>query len=450
MIAQPAVFRSNDETNDGSCSLKIRLHRQLVNAIDLSKAERLPEHERRCQLRALAAHLCEQEARDLSPSERSRLADEILAEIVGFGPIDSLMSAGDVTEIVIHGPDSVFIERNGCRERANVRFNDADHLRRFVQHQVRRAGRHLDASTPQIDAKLPDGSRFQAILPPRSPRGPIVFLRPIRTPPPDFEALVHDRVMTSEMANFLRAWIEARANLLLVGESGAGTTTLLNSLGRLIPESERIVTLDEAAELDLRQPDVITLQTTSQSDNRSGQYSAQDILRNALQLRPDRIVIGDLGGEAGELVPAMADRDGCLAAIRSADLLSALNRLEHRIAQTGVNIPSPIIRQQIVSAVPMLVHLTHLATGERKIARIAELHAGADGRYQVEDVFIYRQTGVDDATGRTRGAFYATGHEPRIMSLLARRGVKMSPMIFHAQELGGDSQSLVLGHASRA
>jgi pilus assembly protein CpaF len=435
MIAEPA----NPSTVDPRQAfqvLKTRIHRQMVDAIDLSKAGQLPERELRSQLRSLAAHLCSQQTVNLPADDRETMVREIMDEIYGFGPIEPLMNDPDVSDVLINGPDSVFIERNGLLERTDIRFANDEHLIHFIQRLVGRAGRRIDEVSPMVDAKLPDGSRLNAVIPPLALRGPTVSIRRFKSKGVTFEDMVRTGSLTPEMADFMVACVRGRMNIVVSGGTGAGKTTMLNNISRFIPESERVVTIEQTAELQLQQRDVVALETRPPNVEGRGEISQRDLLKNSLRMRPDRIIVGEArGGEVLDMLQAMnTGHDGSMSTVHANDTRDALDRMELMIALSGVELPMLVARQYISSAVQILIHMMRLSTGERKVMRISELCGCQDGTYQIEDIFVYRMSGVD-ATGRARGAFYATGYEPQALKRLASRGHDIPSLMFAAREL---------------
>jgi len=421
--------------------LKTRIHRQMVDAIDLSKAGQLPERELRNQLRSLAAHLCTQQTVNLPNDDREAMVREIMDEIYGFGPIEPLMSDPDVSDVLINGPDSVFIERNGLLERTDIRFANDEHLVHFIQRLVGRAGRRIDEVSPMVDAKLPDGSRLNAVIPPLALRGPTVSIRRFKQRGITFEDMVRSATLTPEMADFMVACVRGRMNIVVSGGTGAGKTTMLNNISRFIPESERVVTIEQTAELQLQQRDVVALETRPPNVEGRGEISQRDLLKNSLRMRPDRILVGEArGGEVLDMLQAMnTGHDGSMSTVHANDTRDALDRMELMIALSGVELPMLVARQYIASAVQILIHMTRLSTGERKVMRISELCGCQDGTYQIEDIFVYRMSGVD-ASGKARGAFYATGYEPQALKRLASRGCDVPSLMFAARELNSNRE----------
>jgi pilus assembly protein CpaF len=416
--------------------LKTRLHRQMVDAIDLSKAGELPERELRSQLRALASHLCAQQSVQLTNDDREIMVREIMDEIYGFGPIEPLMGDIDVSDVLINGPDSVFIERNGRLERTDVRFANDEHLLHFIQRLVGRAGRRIDEVSPMVDAKLPDGSRLNAVIPPLALRGPTVSIRRFKSRAIVFEDMVRYGSLTPEMADFLIACVRGRMNVVVSGGTGAGKTTLLNNLSRFVPETERVVTIEQTAELQLQQKDVVSLETRPANVEGRGEITQRDLVKNSLRMRPDRVIVGEArGSEVLDMLQAMnTGHDGSMSTVHANDTRDALDRMELMIALSGVELPTLVARQYMASAIQLLVHITRLSTGERKVVRISELCGCHDGVYQIEDIFVYRMAGVD-SDGRARGAFYATGYEPQLLQRLAARGFELPATLFEAREL---------------
>ena len=417
--------------------LKTRLHRQIVDAVDLSKAGELPDHDLQRQLRALAAHLCEQKSLNLDAAERELMVDEIMNEIYGYGPLEPLMNDPDVSDILVNGPDRVFVERNGLHEPADARFASEAHLLQFIQRLVARSGRRIDEVSPMVDARLPDGSRLNAVIPPLALKGPTLSIRRFVSRAISLEDMIGLGSLTQEMAEFLAVAVRGRLNLVISGGAGAGKTTLLRNLARIIPASERIITIEHTAELQLPQPDAVALEMRPANVEGRGEITQRDLLKNALRMRPDRIIVGEArGGEVLELLQAMnTGHDGSMSTVHANDTRDALGRLETMIALSGVGLPTLAARQYIASTVHILVHIARLSTGERKIVRISEMCGYADGLYQIEDVFVYRSTGIDLDSDRVDGAFYATGHEPLAFRRLAANGFDPPPGMFEPREL---------------
>lgn len=416
--------------------LKTHLHRRMIDALDLSKAGKLPEDELRQQLRALASHLCSLDEVRLTPEQRDIMVREIMDEIYGFGPLEPLMSDPEVSDVLVNGPDRVFVERNGVLQPTNIRFADDAHLLRLIHRLVGRAGRRIDEVSPMVDAKLPDGSRLNAVIPPLALNGPTVSIRRFKSRALLFEDMVAMKSLAPEMADFLVMTIRGRLNVLVSGGTGAGKTTLLNNLSRFIPVTERVITIEQTAELQLQQPDVVNLEMRPANVEGMGEIDQRDLLKNCLRMRPDRIIVGESrGGEVLEMLQAMnTGHDGSMSTLHANDTRDALDRLEMMIALSGVELPTQVARQYIASAVQILVHMTRLSTGERKVTRVSELCGCRNGVYIIEDIFVYRMQGVD-SNGRAIGSFFATGHEPSVLKRLAASGFELPAELFDAREL---------------
>ncbi len=417
--------------------IKTRLHRQIVDAIDLSKAGELDEQDFRRQLRALATHLSDQPGVELSSEDREIMVKELLDEIYGFGPLEPLMNIPDVSDVLVNGPDDVFIERRGVLEKTDVQFADEQHLLQFIHRLVTRAGRRIDEVSPMVDAKLPDGSRLNAVIPPLVLRGPTLSIRRFKSDELTFDDMVQMGTLAPEMAEFLRFCVRGRLNILVSGGTGAGKTTLLSNLSRFIPDNERVITIEQTSELQLKQPDVVSLEMRPANIEGQGEIDQRDLLKNSLRMRPDRIIVGESrGGEVFEMLQAMnTGHDGSMSTVHANETRDALDRLELMIALSGVELPTTVARKYIASALQVLVHIARLHTGERKVVRISEMAGFYNGEYVVEDIFVYRMTGIDEQ-GRVQGGFYATGREPLHFQRLAASGFNVPDGLFVPRELG--------------
>lgn len=436
MVAEQTVPRGGLETRQSFQHLKTQLHRQMVDAIDLSKAGELEESVLRQQLQALAQHLCSLQPVMLSPRDREVMVEEIMNEIYGFGPLQPLMSDPDVSDVLVNGSQSVYIERDGLLQPTDVKFANDEHLLQLIQRLVGRAGRRIDEVSPMVDAKLPDGSRLNAVIPPLALHGPTLSIRRFKSKSLLFEDMVRMGSLAPEMADFLIAAVRARANILISGGTGAGKTTMLNNISRFIPHSERVITIEQTAELQLQQRDVVALETRPPNVEGKGEISQRELLRNSLRMRPDRVIVGEArGGEVLEMLQAMnTGHDGSMSTVHANSTRDALDRLEMMIALSGVDLPVLVARQYIASALQIFVHIARLSTGQRKVTRISELVGCRDGAYVLEDIFTYRQTGID-AAAKAQGEFYATGYEPVILQRMASAGVELNSDLFQPREL---------------
>ena len=418
--------------------LKTDLHRQIIDLIDFSRAETLSEQDLRSQLRSLAEYLCSRQAVSLTSEQRETIVSQLMDEIYGFGPIEGLMTDPSVSDILINGPERVLVERRGVLETTPIRFADADHLMQFIHRLVGRAGRRIDESSPMVDARLPDGSRFNAIIPPLALAGPTVSIRRFGNRRIQLEDLIDLGSMAPAMADFLVLAVQGRMNVIVSGGTGAGKTTLLNCMSRFIPDSQRVVTIEETAELALQQIDVVSLETRLPNLEGRGAVTQRDLLRNALRMRPDRIIVGEArGAEVLEMLQAMnTGHDGSMSTLHANDARETLDRLELMIALSGVELPSRIARQYVCNAVDIVIHVIRLFTGERRITKISEVSGLKDGEWKMDDIFVYRTTG-EVRDGRPVGSFFATGHQPMALRRLAMAGTNIEQFLplFEPREL---------------
>lgn len=431
-----AVAEKGIETPGDFQRLKTQIHRLIVDSIDMSKAGELGEEEFRRQLESLAAHLCARPETRVPEQLRSRMIRELMDEIYGFGPLQPLMDDPTVSDVLVNGYNTVFVERNGLLEKTDIRFADDDHLLRFIQRLVGQAGRRIDEVSPMVDAKLADGSRLHAVIPPLALRGPTLSIRRFKTQIVRLEDMVRSGTLAPEMADFLIQAVRSRLNILLSGGTGAGKTTMLNNLSRFIPATERVITIEETAELQLQQADVVGLETRLPNVEGKGLVTPRDLLRNSLRMRPDRIIVGEArGGEVLDMLQAMnTGHDGSMSTVHANDTRDALHRLELMIALSGAELPPQVTRQYIASAIQIFVHVARLASGERKIMRISELTGVVNGEFQLEDIYVYRLAGLDE-NGKAIGSFYATGYQPECLRRMASRGYELNPRLFTAREL---------------
>ena len=366
----------------------------------------------------------------LSRGERGDLFEQIVADVLGYGPIDHLLLDDSVTEILVNGPDQVWIERNGVLEETEIRFRDTVDLMRIVDRIVAPLGRRVDESSPMVDARLPDGSRVNIIIPPLSLIGPCISIRKFAKAVYSPEDMIRMGTITPEMVDFLRACVQGRLNIVISGGTSTGKTTVLNILSSFLPDRERIVTIEDAAELRLDQRHVITLESRPANVEGRGQVTLRQLVINALRMRPDRIVVGEVrGGEALDMLQAMnTGHDGSLTTAHSNSPRDTLARMETMVLMAGMELPLRAVREQIASAFDVIVHLDRLADGGRKVVQISEVQ-GMEGEVVVmQDIFRYVQTGMQN--GRVEGYFTATGVRPKFMDRLGPLGIHVPPSIF--------------------
>jgi len=366
----------------------------------------------------------------LSRQERGDLFERIVADVLGYGPIQPLLGDDSVTEILVNGPDQVWIERNGILEETHLRFRDTNDVLHVIDRIVSPLGRRVDESSPMVDARLPDGSRVNIIIPPLSLVGPCLSIRKFAKTAISAEDYIRLETITSEMVDFLRACVLARINIVISGGTSTGKTTLLNILSSFLPERERIVTIEDAAELQLQQRHVVRLESRPANVEGRGQITIRQLVINALRMRPDRIVVGEVrGGEALDMLQAMnTGHDGSMTTAHSNSPRDTLNRVETMTLMAGMDLPLRAIREQIASAFHLIVHLERLIDGARKVVAVSEVQGMEGDVIVMQDIFRFRQTGVQD--GHVEGHFTGTGIRPKFMDKIEAAGIALSPTIF--------------------
>jgi pilus assembly protein CpaF len=415
---------------------KKQLHEQLITNMDLSSIGSMNEDELRLEVRRAAEELCRQSADLLNLSERERLVNEVIDETFGLGPLEPLMRDPAVTDIMINGFKTAYVERNGRLERVSVAFHDERHLLQIVQRIAGRIGRRVDETCPMVDARLADGSRVNAVIPPLALDGTLVSIRRFGTRPLLVKDLMANKALTAEMVSFLTACIQARVNVIISGGTGSGKTTLLNALSAFIPHDERVATIEDAAELRLQQPHVVRMETRPANIEGEGEFTTRDLVRNALRMRPDRIIIGECrGAEALDMLQAMnTGHDGSMTTVHANDTRDAISRLEMMVGMAGFDVPIWIIRRQIAAAVQIVVQVARLSGGVRRVIKISEI-TGMEGEVMsMQDLFGFKQTGVDDKRV-AQGYFFASGIRPQCMEELEVSGAKLPVEMFERRIL---------------
>jgi pilus assembly protein CpaF len=414
--------------------LKAEIHRQLVEALDISRLNRVKPEKLRREVRALAQRMTLSTPDLLSELERERLVDEIMDEAFGFGPLEGPMKDPSVSDILVNGPREVYLERNGMLEPTDILFADDAHLMQVIQRIAARVGRRIDEMSPMVDARLPDGSRVNAIIPPLALDGPVLSIRRfgVRLTAED---LIANQTMPREVLQLIGSAVKARVSVLISGGTGSGKTTLLNTLSAYVPHDERLVTIEDSAELKLQQPHVVRLETRPPNTEGLGEIVQRDLVRNSLRMRPDRIIVGEVRGpEALDMLQAMnTGHEGSLTTIHANDTRDALSRLEMMVSLAGADLPLPIIRNYVSSAITLVIHLSRLKGGPRKILRVSEIVGLKRRTYALKDIFGFRQLGVRQ--GMAFGEFYATGYEPLFVSRLKSAGIELPASIFQDRVL---------------
>ncbi|MCA9178201.1 MAG: CpaF family protein [Planctomycetales bacterium] len=416
--------------------LKAAIHQQLVESLDLSRVGQDDRDRMLPQIRQLAERVTRSRKAALSKFDRERLMEELMSEIFGLGPLDVLMDDDTVTDILVNDAYTVYVERGGQLELTDVMFADEDHLLRIIQRITARLGRRIDEVSPMVDARLPDGSRVNAVIPPLAIDGPSMSIRRFGAKPLEMDDLLGGSSLLPEMAEFLQAVVEARIGMLVSGGTGAGKTTLLNALSAAIPHYERLVTIEDSAELILQHRHRVRMETRPANTEGRGEYTQRDLVRNALRMRPDRIIVGEVrGAEVWDMLQAMnTGHEGSLTTIHANSSPDALARLEMMCAMTGFDLPVGVVRQYIASGIQIVVHAARLKGGARRIMRITEVTGVEDGTYCLQDLFGFRQTSVDQE-GRAIGHFYCTGAVPKCLEQIAANGVSLPEGMFAERKM---------------
>ncbi|MGH7199995.1 MAG: CpaF family protein [Planctomycetaceae bacterium] len=417
--------------------LKRLIHGKLVDKLDLTRLGDLEGDTLRREIRLVVEHLCDTENPLLNRSERERLIEEVLDETFGFGPLEILLKEEGVADIMINGPKNIFIEKNGRITKSNVTFRDNDHLMQILDRIVSKVGRRIDETCPMCDARLPDGSRVNAIIPPLALDGPSLTIRRFGSNPLTLEDLLRFGAFTPEIVMFLEGAVKARLNMVISGGTGSGKTTLLNTLSSFIPGDQRMITIEDAAELQLQQDHVLRLETRPPNIEGKGMVNATDLVKNALRMRPDRIIIGECRGpEALDMLQAMnTGHEGSLTTIHANSPRDGVSRLETMISMGGLDIPLKALRHQFASAVDLIVQSNRLQGGPRKVTHVTEVLNMEQETVIMQDIFLFIQDGIDE-DGRAYGHFESTGVRPSCMSRLEASGVRLPANLFAARTLG--------------
>jgi pilus assembly protein CpaF len=416
--------------------LKKEIHKQLVSGLHVPSVGAVDDYELRRELRRGIEQLCDDRTELLSQDERLRLINEVIDETLGLGPIEPLLRDPTITDILINGPRTVYVERRGRLEHTNVVFHDDQHVLEIVQRIASRVGRRLDESSPMVDARLPDGSRVNAVIRPLALDGALVSIRRFAGKPLLAADLIARKSATPEIIDFLSACVRARLNVVISGGTGSGKTTFLNMLSGYIPEDERIATIEDAAELRLQQRHVARMETRPPNLEGKGEITTRDLVRNALRMRPDRIIVGECRGvEAFDMLQAMTTgHEGGMTTIHSNNTREAISRLEMLIGMAGHELSMWFIRRQIASAIDIVVQCARLSGGVRKVVQVSEV-TGSEGEIVgMHDLFVFEQTGIDE-NKVAQGHFRATGIRPTCLDRLAAQGLSLDPTMFERRML---------------
>ncbi len=442
---QKAIFaeRKNETNEDGYQQMKLEIHRRLVDELSADQQKLLTKDVRGSAMgdaaEKLIADYC-QRVLDEHPfaiprGERASIMTDVRDEMLGLGPLEPLLKDESVTEIMVNGPKNIFVERMGKLQLTKAQFHDNGHLMNIIDRILTPLGRRLDEASPLVDARLEDGSRVNIIIPPLSLSGPCMTIRKFSKVPLHVENLIGFGTLDESMAMFLRACVKGRLNVLVSGGTGSGKTTTLNVLSSFIPEEERIITIEDAAELRLQQQHIVTLEARPSNIEGNGAISIRELVCNALRMRPDRIIVGEVrSGEALDMLQAMnTGHDGSLTTAHANSPRDVLSRLETMVLMSGMELPVRAIREQICSAIDLIVHQSRIRDGSRKITYITEVQKMEGDTIILQDLFRYVQTGVDD-NGRVQGGFAATGLRPDFMEKFESNGIKLPEGLFEPKE----------------
>jgi pilus assembly protein CpaF len=414
--------------------VKADLHRKILDRLDLEKLGRTTGDSAREEVLILIRSSVNSEAVPLSFAEREQLSREILDEIFGLGPLEPLLKDPTISDILVNRFDSVYVERSGKLEKTILSFKDNQHLMQIIDRIVSRIGRRVDESSPMVDARLPDGSRVNAIIPPLALDGACLSIRRFGRDPVTARNMLDNKTLTEPMLELLSAVVKGRLNVIISGGTGAGKTTVLNVLSGYIPNSERIVTIEDAAELQLKQEHVVRLETRPPNIEGKGSVRMRQLVINSLRMRPDRIVVGEVRGEeAFDMLQAMnTGHEGSLTTVHANSPRDALARIENMVSMANLNIPERAIRHQIASAVHAVVQVARLSDGSRKVITISEVSGMEGDMIALSDIFVFDRSGIDES-GKVRGVFHSTGHPPHFAERLAVAGCRLSPALFESR-----------------
>jgi len=414
--------------------VKADLHRKILDRLDLEKLGRSTGDAAREEVLVLIRNAVNSEVIPLSFAERERLSREILDEIFGLGPLEPLLKDHTISDILVNRFDRVYIERGGKLELTGLSFKDNQHLMQIIERIVSRVGRRVDESSPMVDARLADGSRVNAIIPPLALDGACLSIRRFGRDPITARNMIENHTLTEAMLELLSTMVKGKLNLLISGGTGAGKTTLLNVLSGYIPNVERIVTIEDAAELQLKQEHVVRLETRAPNIEGKGAVRQRQLVINSLRMRPDRIVVGEVRGEeAFDMLQAMnTGHEGSLTTVHANSVRDALSRIENMVSMANLNIPEHAVRHQIASAIHGVVQVARLSDGTRKVTSISEVTGMEDDSISMQDIFVFERRGVDES-GKVRGTFRATGFRPLFADRLATAGARLRPALFESK-----------------
>ena len=426
-----AAAGTTGRPTDRNFELKSKIHRKLLTVLNLERVASLPKDRLRAEIGRVVERLLEEERVPMTAAEQNRIIEEVLDETLGLGPLEPLLKEPSISDILVNRFDKVYIERGGKLSEVPVRFRDNAHLLHIIEKIVSQVGRRIDEAQPIVDARLLDGSRVNAIIPPLALDGPSLSIRRFGRHVITQDEMVQYKTVTNSMLRFLAACVQSKATVLVSGGTGSGKTTMLNALSRFIPEDERIITIEDTAELQLQQRHVVKFETRPPNLNKEGGINQRQLLRTALRMRPDRIIVGECrGAEALDMLQAMnTGVEGSMSTVHANTPRDAFSRLETMVMMADVEIPSRVILQQLASAIKLVVQVARLQDGTRKMLSIAEVVAAHDDRVELQEIFTFERTGVTEQ-GKVQGRFKATGVRPKIMERLRVSGITLPDSVF--------------------
>jgi pilus assembly protein CpaF len=408
----------------------------LLETLDLNEARRMPVEQLHAECSRRVDELLNEQGTPLSAPEKRQLLRDVMDEIFGLGPLEEFLRDPSISDILANGPHRVYIERYGRIEETDAQFRDDAHMMHVIQRIAARVGRRIDEGSPMLDARLQDGSRVNAIIPPLALDGPALSIRRFGATPIEIDTLLQLHALTTEMAQFLEACVKSRLNILISGGTGSGKTTMLNVLSKWIPATERVVTIEDAAELKMQREHVVRLETRPQNIEGRGEVTQRDLLRNSLRMRPDRIIIGEVrGAESLDMLQALnTGHEGSMTTVHSNGPRDAMGRIENMVSMAGLNFPVRVIRQQMTSALNIVIHLDRLTGGKRRLVYIAEVTGMEGDVICLQDLFLFRQAGISP-DGHAKGQFEACGVRPRVLDRLIAEGADLPHTLFERRVL---------------
>src|SRR6266704_1840097 len=436
MGSRTTVRPGSGSGSDRWFEIKSKIHHKLLNSLNPEQLRTLNKESVRIQIGIVVERLVGDEGIPMTLAERERVIEEILDEVFGLGPLEPLLKDPTISDIMVNGFDNVYIERGGRMVETNIRFKDQNHVRLIIERIVSAVGRRIDDSSPIVDARLADGSRVCAVIPPLSLVGPVMSIRRYGKKVLSSEDLLKNETLTTGMLDFLSGCVEARLNVVVSGGSGSGKTTMLNTLSRFIPEEERIITIEDTAELQLQQSHVVRLETRPMNIEGAGAITQRDLVINTLRMRPDRIIVGESrGAEALDMLQAMnTGHDGSMTTVHANSARDAFSRLETMVMMASQHVPDKVIRAQLASAINIVVQMARLSDGARRVMAIAEVTGIENDQVQMQDIFEFERTGIS-ARQKVLGRFHGAGVQPLVLERLKAYGVNLSPSIFSEEHV---------------